>query len=108
MTKKPLFAKKFAPTIVILFLFLTSFNTPPSENTDSWFCNDLKNTYQIEVHNSRKQIAAPADICELISTNRKKSETVTIKLNENVFLKIFSDDFITANADQVFSQIVYL
>ncbi|MFN5148303.1 MAG: hypothetical protein ACK46O_02275 [Flavobacteriia bacterium] len=92
---------------IALCLMITSFT---GSDQGHWFCDDLKYTYQIEVHNSRKQISVSADLCQIIRSSRKKSDLSTIQLDSNIFLKIFSEDQIREldAAERSIKEIIYL
>lgn len=102
MNKRLLFTRVLA-SICFAFLLFSSFKN----QDEKWYCDDLKNTYQIQVSNTRRQITVPADICELVRSNRKKSESVDIVLYENIVLHIFPEDQIEGTLSDV-PQIVYL
>jgi len=106
--KKTLHAIQLMLFIISVAIILPSYTIPPSKKPGDWFCIDLKNTYQIEVVNARKQVSVSVDFCELITTNRKKSETVVIQLDENVRVRIFSEDELENLQDKDLQQIIYL
>lgn len=89
---------------MLLILMLTSFKS----KEEQWFCEDLKYTYQIEIHNSRKQVAVSSDICEMITSKRNSTEIVTVQLDANVFLKIFPVDQLETMKENQISQFVYI
>ena len=57
------------------------------EPAASYICPDIKNTYQIQL-NTRKDIAIPVDICDLIVQNRHGTEIVYYKINDFATVKI--------------------
>lgn len=100
----------FAKVICIFAIFFISASFQNLGRTDDqkWFCEELRNTYQFEVLNSRKPFSVPSNICEIISSNRKKNELVTLQLDENISLKIFPENLIEDKKSVDISQIVYL
>lgn len=107
MKRKLLLLKGILCLSTILLLNASFKNSDHSEQ-NSWFCEDLKFTYQIEVVNSRSQISVPSDFCSLVSSNRKKSDLTIIQLDQNVTLKIFSEDQISdLNKSEKIAQIIY-
>jgi Glu-tRNA(Gln) amidotransferase subunit E-like FAD-binding protein len=55
-------------------------------------CKEVENTYEDLVSDTRLKIALTSDVCEIVKQKRDKSETVLYKYNENVTLKIYSED----------------
>lgn len=107
MKRKILLLKGFICLTSIITL-CTSFKSSGPHEQNNWFCEDLKYTYQIEVENSRSQISVPSDICFLISSKRKKSELTIVQLDQNISLKIFSEDQISElELSENLSQIIY-
>ena len=106
--KRKLLLFKVTLCLATMFMLSASFKTSEPLEQNSWFCEELKYTYQIEVKNSRSQISVPSDICVLISSNRKKSDLTIIQLDQNISLKIFSEDQISElNPSENMSQIIY-
>ncbi len=60
------------------------------EQPATYICEDIKNTYQIQL-NSRKEIAIPTNICDLIIQNRHKTEVVYHKINDFAVVKILPE-----------------
>lgn len=107
MRRKLLLTVSLVLPLCTLLFTTSSFK---STNVEHWFCDDLKYTYQIEVHNTRKSVSVTSDLCMIISKNRSKSEIVTVQLDSNVFLKVFSEDQIK-DLDEIersIKEIIYL
>lgn len=91
-----------------IFIISASFKNTNQNDDQKWFCEEMRNTYQFEVVNSRKPFSVPSDICEIISSKRKKSELVIVQLDTNISLKIFPENQIENKKSEEISQIVYL
>ena len=55
-------------------------------------CKEVENTYEVIIADTRLGISLTSDVCEIVKKERKKSETVFIKYNEYVTIKIYSED----------------
>jgi len=64
------------------------------EQTSGYICEDLKNTYQIQIINTRNEIAIPNNICNIIRENRQKKEVYYYRINDFAIVKILPETHI--------------
>lgn len=99
--------------LVIGLLFLgtdiRSQNTIISEDPYSVSMDDtFDGTWQIQVVNSRNQPYIPGNIDEIVRENRKQSEVVYIRLDDNVRIKILSQDEISASGFKPLEKVIHI
>lgn len=79
------------PAMLLLLWLSTSFVSSPSQSFENqWFCEELKYTYQIQMH-TRGLPQLPATVCDDIRQARKASERAFIKYTDAVTVVVFSE-----------------
>ena len=58
----------------------------------------LKGTYQLKYYDPRVMSMLPTNLAQVIKSNRKENEVVTVKLNENVEVIIYPKNKIVSPA----------
>ena len=79
-----------------------------NSHPEGFICKELKNTYQVQVINTRSMIAYPADLCERIRLNRHKTDTAYIQIYENARVMILPENAIQTKDFPILTECIHI